>query len=221
MPDAPSTRETAEPITATIADHVRKLRVSAGMSQDDLAKAMSALGVPWKRATVVNLEKRGPSSRGDAATGRDALTVGELLALALVLGVPPALLLADPRTGRSVVAVRGVSMSADVALSWITGAAPVDASGADDDAPKIAQTQPGVAEFMIRWHHAKQAQQRLFELRRVRHRLVVDAGGIGQRSEVVDRDGLDETADQLGRQLADAYRQALADLAEYLPGQAG
>lgn len=89
-------RSTAEPITAVIAARVRYLREDLGMSQEDLALALNKIGVPWKRATVVNLETRAPDSRGKSP-GRDSVTVEELLGLALVLGVPPVGLLYDLR----------------------------------------------------------------------------------------------------------------------------
>lgn len=82
-------RSTAEPITATIAEHVRKLRRRRRMNQTELADAMAKLGMPWKRATVLNLELRAAESRG-TRHGRDSVSVGELLGLALVLGVQPA-----------------------------------------------------------------------------------------------------------------------------------
>lgn len=92
-----TSRSTAEPITAVIAERVRELRESAGMNQAALAEKMNEQGVPWKRATVVNLEKRASTSRGAGSGGRDSVSVQELLALALVLNVPPVLLIADPR----------------------------------------------------------------------------------------------------------------------------
>lgn len=59
------------------------------MSQANLAEALNKVGVPWKRATVVNLEARAAGSRGRSPSGRDSVSVGELLGLAEVLGVPP------------------------------------------------------------------------------------------------------------------------------------
>jgi transcriptional regulator with XRE-family HTH domain len=96
VPDT-TNRSTAEPITAVIAERVRHLRERAGMNQADLAAAMSKEGVPWKRATVVNLEKRASTSRGAGSGGRDSVSVQEWLTLSLVFDVPPVLLIADPR----------------------------------------------------------------------------------------------------------------------------
>lgn len=115
-------RATAEPITAVVADRVRELRNSSGLSQAELAAKMVKLGIPWTRLTVVNLEKRSKEARErGGAGGRDAVTVQELLALAAVLGVPPVLLLADPR-GASVVPIAdGVELGAWEALLWMIG----------------------------------------------------------------------------------------------------
>lgn len=79
---------TGEAVTAVIAERVRSLRKSRGMSQANLAEALNKVGVPWKRATVVNLEARAAGSRGRSPSGRDSVSVGELLGLAEVLGVP-------------------------------------------------------------------------------------------------------------------------------------
>jgi hypothetical protein len=194
----PDTRETAEPITATVADHVRRHR--AGTSQADLAAAMTARGVPWKRATVVNLEKRGAGSRGDAATGRDALTVGELLALADALGVPPVLLLADPRTGATVPVGAGREMSPDDALAWLIG---VDAAAADSPH----------GEFMAAWLRVRQTRGEWEEFRRMRLRLMSkrsgDAGEM-RETEAMLRDAYVKAADELGRFLPDPHGHRVA-----------
>jgi transcriptional regulator with XRE-family HTH domain len=93
-PSKTGRRPTAEPSTAIIADRVRQLRKSRGLSQTDLAEALNRAGVPWTRTIVVNLETHASESRGNAA-GRDAVTVGELLALASVLKVHPAALVPE------------------------------------------------------------------------------------------------------------------------------
>lgn len=118
----PVDRPTAEPITALLADRVRRFRERCGMSQADLAERMTELGTPWKRATVVNLEKRGTISRQRVPTaGRDAITVQELLRLAVALDVPPVWLLADPKSGTPVPIARGVEPDPWTALLWMTG----------------------------------------------------------------------------------------------------
>ncbi|QQM42827.1 helix-turn-helix domain-containing protein [Streptomyces liliifuscus] len=58
---------------------VKELRGRKGWSGADLGKELSALGVPWNRSVVANFE----SGR------RPAVSVQELLALALVLDVSP------------------------------------------------------------------------------------------------------------------------------------
>lgn len=89
-----STRaQPSEPVTSAIAESVRRLRLARDMSQEALAKAMTAQGVPWRRSSVAELERRAPSVSGKA--GRDAVTAGELLALARVFGVEPAELLGE------------------------------------------------------------------------------------------------------------------------------
>lgn len=127
-------RSSAEPITAVIAAQVRLLRENLGMSQEDLAVALNKVGVPWKRATVVNLETRAPDSRGKSA-GRDAVTVEELLGLALVLGVPPVGLLYDLHTDEPAPITTGISAPPMEAALWTIGRRPLPRPKLDDDAP--------------------------------------------------------------------------------------
>lgn len=114
-----------------VADRVRDLRERAGMSQTDLAAAMTELGVPWKRSTVVGLEKRSSASRGSVERGRDALTIQEWLVLALVLGVTPVSLLADPLQIDEVPVGPEIYLTTWDALGWITGAMAVDPRNAN------------------------------------------------------------------------------------------
>ena len=121
-------RSTAELITAVVADRVRWLRERSGMSQAELAEQMTELGTPWKRATVVNLEKRGTTTRKKPGTaaGRDAVTVQELLTLALVLHVPPVWLLTDPTSGAAVPVTAKVKLPDSwSALLWMVGQDPL------------------------------------------------------------------------------------------------
>jgi transcriptional regulator with XRE-family HTH domain len=77
-----------EPLTPhkAIAARIKELRRSRGWSAAHLAKEMAAVGVPWDRSIVANLE-----------LGRRAsVSVQELFALAYVLGVAPVHLVVPP-----------------------------------------------------------------------------------------------------------------------------
>ncbi|MGH3480566.1 MAG: helix-turn-helix domain-containing protein [Nocardioidaceae bacterium] len=128
-PEQQAARETAEPITALIADRVREFRARADLSQQGLADQMAARGIPWKRPTVVNLEKRGTAStKRSSGVGRDAVTVQELLTLAVVLDVPPTALLADPQSDTPVPIAGQVEMDPARALMWLIGLLPLTTS---------------------------------------------------------------------------------------------
>lgn len=92
-----------------------------GMSAEELAARMRHQGIPWRREVVANLE-----------TGRrDRLDVDELLALALVFGVPPITLLVDPAEETSVIAVGSESVPATevpatTALRWLSSESPLE-----------------------------------------------------------------------------------------------
>lgn len=149
-------RPTAEPITALIADRVRRLRTGRGISQADLAAEMVKAGrVTWTRATVGNLERRAPTnSRATGAeAGRGSVSVGELLALAQALGVPPVWLLVDP-TGGTAPITADTETDPWAALLWVVGHQQLDgqraggdwadAAGAIASASKIATWTNGV-----------------------------------------------------------------------------
>lgn len=161
-----ATRPTAEPITAVIADRVRSLRERTGMSQAELAERMTALGTPWKRATVVNLEKRGTLStkRGPAA-GRDSITAQELLTLAVVFDVPPVWLLADPESAAPVPIAEGVELNPWTALLWMTGQQPL--TDRPDSAWNLAAMPLSVA------YEAATLIERFHELCRHRDRVTL------------------------------------------------
>lgn len=106
----------AAPITALIASRVKALREDARLSGAALAKLLNKHGVMWNRTTVIKLE----------AGARESLTVQELLALALVLEVPPVALLADPLQMDEVPIAKDLWLTTWDALGWITGAMAID-----------------------------------------------------------------------------------------------
>lgn len=106
----------AETLTGLIADRVKTLRTGARLSGSALAAEMNKRGIPWNRTTVAKLE-----------TGRrESLNVQELLALALVLDVPPVSLIADPRRDELIPVAEGVEVDPWEALLWMTGAGTLD-----------------------------------------------------------------------------------------------
>ena len=80
------TPDRADPITRQIASRVVELRKRRGWNQDDLATRMLKLRKGWSRSTVVKFE----------GFKRKDLSVADLMALAIVLNVPPTMLIADP-----------------------------------------------------------------------------------------------------------------------------
>jgi transcriptional regulator with XRE-family HTH domain len=153
-----SQRTSAEPITAVVAARVRLLRENLGMSQEDLAKALNQVGVPWKRATVVNLETRAPDSRGKSA-GRDSVTVEELLGLAMVLGVPPVGLLYDLRADEPAPITTQISAPPMEAALWTIGRRALPRPELDDD------PRPFVAGALAdAWHDTASALEDAWEI---------------------------------------------------------
>lgn len=162
-----------------VADRVRALREQAGLSQSDVASRMDELGVPWKRTTVVNLEKRGSQSRGRAtAAGRDAITLQEWLALAIALDVAPVDLLVDltsaepfaPTPARAIdVSWRG--------LRWLVGDEPLPESYGDES-----------------WHDSSQRLRIALRVMQLADRLARRAAAIVELSDSQDETSADGLA---------------------------
>lgn len=108
-------------MTTVIAERVKTLRTQARLSGPALAAAMKERGFAWNRTTVAKLE-----------TGhRESVSVAELLALAVILGVPPVWLLADPQAGTPVPIAGGIVVDPWSALLWLTGHQPLEEPGGD------------------------------------------------------------------------------------------
>jgi transcriptional regulator with XRE-family HTH domain len=136
-----------EPLTATIAMRVKELRKARGLSAEGLAEYMRKAGVPWRREVVANLE-----------VGRRAsVSVTELLALSVVLSVPPLSLLMSP-DAEEMPYVPMDSVDAYRGLLWLLAETPLDVdSGAWQDATHPIR--------LVRRHHE--------ELGRLRNALAV------------------------------------------------
>jgi transcriptional regulator with XRE-family HTH domain len=108
-------------VTTVIAARVKTLRKQARLSGPALAAAMKARGFAWNRTTVAKLE-----------TGhRESVSVAELLTLAVILGVPPVWLLAEPKAGTPVPIAQGIEVDPWRALLWLTGSQPLEEPGGD------------------------------------------------------------------------------------------
>jgi transcriptional regulator with XRE-family HTH domain len=106
------------PITSVIAENVKRLRQEARLSGPALASGLAKHGISWNRSTVAKFE-----------TGlRGSITVQELLALALVLDVPPAALLVRP-TDSSVPIASDAQPDPWHALLWLLGREPLQGEG--------------------------------------------------------------------------------------------
>lgn len=109
------------PITpvATIAKRVKELRGRCGWSAAQLGEAVSKHGIKWDRFTVANVE----------SGKRQNVTVQELYALALALGVAPVNLLVPLEDEPYQLTPNRVE-GADVARAWVRGESPLP--GADE-----------------------------------------------------------------------------------------
>ena len=104
-----------EPMTAHLGQQIRKLREARGLSADKLAQAVDAIGVPYTRAQVTNLE----SGR------RTTVTLGEVFAFARVLEVPPVVLILPIATDEDIEVLPGVHSGPWAVLRWFLGERPL------------------------------------------------------------------------------------------------
>lgn len=128
---APDTPDRAEPITRLLAQRLKQLREQAGMNQAELAERMSELRPNWSRSTVVKLE----------TFKRQEVSIGDFLALAAVLGVPPPMLLADPRHVEMVPFATGMEAPAWAVLMWMIGLMRLPRKDGESGGPYAEATQ--------------------------------------------------------------------------------
>lgn len=107
------------PLTATavIAERMRELRTRRRWSAQRLAEEMTKVGVEWNRGVVTKLENN----------RRESVSVTELMALALVLDVPPLAILL-PREDADIQITPQRAVTAKKVGEWLIGPHPLPAS---------------------------------------------------------------------------------------------
>lgn len=100
--------------TSTVRARVKQLRRRKGYTAAQLGERLAELGVPWNRSVVANFE----SGR------RPAVSVHELLALALVLDVAPVNLLV-PLADEPYQLAPDRTEGADAVRAWVRGEQPL------------------------------------------------------------------------------------------------
>lgn len=150
-------RKKAEPLDPTrlIGERVAKIRKARGMTQDDLAEAMQAVGIGWERIVIAKLE-----------TGRRSFVkVDELLALCLVLDIAPVdLLVPTDLTDQPYQVAPRADAEAGNVREWIRGEDLL--LSASTHRPGEPFTQPASALDAIRWmptDRADRVARRYFE----------------------------------------------------------
>lgn len=102
--------------TAVIAERIRDLRTQRRWSAQRLAEEMTKVGVEWNRGVVTKLENN----------RREAVSVAELLALALVFDVPPLAILLPREDGDIQITVDRAAPAGEVG-EWFIGPHPLRA----------------------------------------------------------------------------------------------
>ena len=165
------------------------------MNQAALGARMAELRPNWSRSTVVKLENN----------KRESLSVADLLALALVLGVPPVSLLADPRRTEPVPVAEGVEVGAWEAVLWMIGSGTIGRGIASDRRSSVAMD--------LIWHGRVVAEAAgAIEATRP---LDVYRPGTQVRGDALSRDGLG-TLDDLHREHLETIAAALEHIVEEL-----
>jgi transcriptional regulator with XRE-family HTH domain len=95
-------------------ERLQEIRRKRGWTQEDLASRLDDLGFPIHRVTLGQIEKGGTRARN--------VTLEEVLAIALALGVPPVMMMAPFSIEvRLRVVGRRTPAPPDVARAWIVG----------------------------------------------------------------------------------------------------
>ncbi|MDX5565652.1 helix-turn-helix transcriptional regulator [Streptomyces sp. ID05-04B] len=116
MPEQKSAQHITDPTGRAVAQNVRRVRERRGLSTYDLARRLTDVGRPMAAAAVGRLER-----------GERRVDVGDLMALASVLEVPPSALLLplDDDPQHSVDVTGAGTVPADVAWDWADGKRPL------------------------------------------------------------------------------------------------
>ncbi|MGX9919473.1 helix-turn-helix domain-containing protein [Streptomyces sp. NPDC002248] len=143
-------RESAEPVSV-IGERVKALRRRKGLTGAELGNEVTALGLKWDRSIVANVENG----------RRQSVSVGELLALSIVLDVAPVNLLIPPAGGRYRPAPT-VEYDADTVRAWVRGFTPLPGTDTrtfytetpadewrDPDLPARAETENEVSRYLV------------------------------------------------------------------------
>ncbi|MFD6822488.1 helix-turn-helix domain-containing protein [Streptomyces sp. NPDC060085] len=110
------------PTAASVAENVKRLRERRNMTIYSLSGALDKVGRPITPSAVAKIERQ-----------QRQVTVDDLAALAVVLGVSPSALLLplDDSTANSIEVTGGGAVPADVAWDWADGQRPLKIVGAD------------------------------------------------------------------------------------------
>ena len=134
-------------IPETISISIRRLRKERGWTQQRLANEMKAIGLPWARITVAESEAR----------GRRRVTPEELLALALVFGVPISWTL-SPEDGRDIM-IGEVAFSAESVQALCIGGQLSDRDRAVQRSQQIANEIVEIERSIADLEQQRQAKE--------------------------------------------------------------
>ena len=135
-------------IADAVARNVSAVRQRRQLTQQGLAAKLASLGRPMQGSAVAKIE-----------TGRRAVTVDDLVALAAALNVTPArLLLPDASEHEPVLVTPRSAVPAYAAWQWMTGSHSLLAEGANLNDPEVRHQELDFAGERPTWLRAVEAQ---------------------------------------------------------------
>lgn len=193
-------RRPVSPLTAMIGDQIRHWRMRRGITQRQLAEAVTAAGVPMDSSAVANIETR----------RRDDVSMREVFAVAYVLNVPPALIMLPIGREDEVEVVAGIRSFPWAVLQWATGEAPLqDAEGyRHPDGPDVLQQYNEAALPLRHYPDYFQARHALVEAEMDAHTAEVYYRDEQRRAVAVGRrvEALRQLGQVLDGMIADGVR---------------
>ncbi|MDR1152486.1 MAG: helix-turn-helix domain-containing protein [Bifidobacteriaceae bacterium] len=177
----PKTTTWEDRLSGQVGLNIAEARGQRGLTAQQLSEAMTAAGCPLGRPAISQIEN-----------GQRAVSLAEAIALAAILGVPPAELVFKPGPGPVEVLPGRTDMTATEAAEWLKGEVPLRPGGATrGDWLADAAEQRWNASPQDQWTMVGRAERRLWmhhrRVQRAQHQILTADSDTDRADAVIAR----------------------------------